>query len=319
MPIKSKIIQLIQTYETIVIHRHVRPDMDAIGSQYGLALILKENYPEKNVYVVGDVNDMSFQATMDSIEDETYKNALAIIVDVAVCRMVSDDRYELAKERIIIDHHQNDTDIQNVSIYYTDPNFASACEMIIDLARVANYKITSEAATYLYGGMVTDTGRFPYMNQPEKTFELAAYIMRFDPNYQEFYDYLYTESLQKRQTKNLFSQFDITENGVAYRKNDADVIQKSGLEFQSISRGMVNQMAGIKEIPIWANFTEDVENKVIIGEFRSRGITIVDIAKKYGGGGHNQACGATLPDWDTVELVLRDLNERAKENGKNTK
>ena len=63
-------------------------------------------------------------------------------------------------------------------------------------------------------------------------------------------------------------------------KNDTAVIKESGLDFQSISRGMVNQMAGIIEVPIWANFTEDVENNVIVGEFRSRGITIVDIAKK---------------------------------------
>jgi len=319
MPIKSRILELIKSYDRIIIHRHVRPDMDAIGSQYGLYLVLKENYPNKEIYVVGDTNDMSFRATMHTIDSSKYEKALAIITDVAVSRMVSDERYQLASDIIIIDHHQNETDINNVTVYYKDPNFASACEMIVDLIRSFNYLITSEAATYLYGGMVTDTGRFLYMNQPEKTFELASYIMRFDPNYQEFYDYLYTESLQKRQTKNLFSQFEITENGVAFRKNDALVIQKSGLEFQSISRGMVNQMAGIKEIPIWANFTEDTENKVIIGEFRSRGITIVDIAKKYGGGGHNQACGATLQDWSVADLILKDLDERAKEYGKNTK
>jgi len=319
MPIKQKIKELITSYQKIIIHRHQRPDMDAIGSQYGLYLILKENYPEKEIYVVGDISDMSYKAVMHEISDEVYKDALAIITDVSVSRMISDSRYTLASDLIIIDHHQNETDIEKVTLFYKDSNFASAAEMIVDLARAFNYIITSEAATYLYGGMVTDTGRFLYMNQPEKTFELAAYIMRFNPNFQEFYDYLYTETLQKRQTKNLFSQFEVTENGVAYRKNDHELIMKSGLEFQSISRGMVNQMAGIKEIPIWANFTEDFENGVIIGEFRSRGITIVDIAKKYGGGGHNQACGATLSGWDQVDLILKDLDERAKENGKNTK
>jgi bifunctional oligoribonuclease and PAP phosphatase NrnA len=319
MPIKQKIKELITSYQKIIIHRHQRPDMDAIGSQYGLYLVLKENYPQKEIYVVGDITDMSYKAVMHEISDDVYKDALVIITDVSVSRMISDSRYQLASDIIIIDHHQNETDLDNVTIFYKDSNFASAAEMIVDLARAFNYMITSEAATYLYGGMVTDTGRFLYMNQPEKTFELASYIMRFNPNFQEFYDYLYTETLQKRQTKNLFSQFEITENGVAYRKNDYELILKSGLEFQSISRGMVNQMAGIKEIPIWANFTEDYENGVIIGEFRSRGITIVDIAKKYGGGGHNQACGATLSGWDQVDLILKDLDERAKENGKNTK
>jgi phosphoesterase RecJ-like protein len=81
---------------------------------------------------------------------------------------------------------------------------------------------------------------------------------------------------------------------------------------------MVNQMSGIKEIPIWANFTEDVENNAIVCEFRSRGITIVDIAKKYGGGGHNNACGATVETWDEVDLIIKDLDERAKQYAKDT-
>ncbi|AUD63948.1 hypothetical protein BK010_10240 [Tenericutes bacterium MO-XQ] len=319
MNIKHEIKRMIESYHTIIIHRHQRPDMDAIGSQYGLSLLLKENYPNKEIYVVGDLNDMSYLAKMDDIKDDVYQDSLAIITDVSVTRMISDGRYQLAKDIIIIDHHQNDTDVSNVSIFYKDPSFASAAEMIVDLARTFEYKITSEAATYLYGGMVTDTGRFLYMANPSQTFELASYINQFQPDTQSFYDYIYTEPLKKRKTKQLFQNFELTENNVAYRKNDRSVIEESGLDFQSISRGMVNQMAGIIEVPIWVNFTEDVENNVIVGEFRSRGITIVDIAKKYGGGGHNNACGASLKDWDEVELVLKDFDERAKNYAKNTK
>ncbi|PKK92360.1 MAG: DHH family phosphoesterase, partial [Tenericutes bacterium HGW-Tenericutes-7] len=246
--IKKQIYQKISNYQTIIIHRHARPDMDAIGSQYGLYLTIKENFPNKEVYVVGDVNDMCYLATMDDVKDETYQGALAIITDVAVTRMISDPRYALAKERIIIDHHQNDTDVEDVSIFYRDSSFASASEMIVDFIRDYELRITPEAATYLYGGMVTDTGRFMYLNNASKTFELASYITKFNPSFQEFYDYIYTEPLKKRQTKNLFSNFEMTPNNVAYRKNDANLIAESGLEFQAVSRGMVNQMAGIKEV-----------------------------------------------------------------------
>ena len=318
MDIKQHILNKIKQNQDIVIFRHLRPDMDAIGSQYGLALTLKHNFPSKNIYVVGDTAGMTYHAEMDTIDDQTISNALAIIVDVAVSHMVSDQRYTLAKERIIIDHHQNDTDIYN-DIYYRDPSFASAAEMIVDIIKTHHLKVTQEAATYLYGGMVTDTGRFMYLNQPTQTFTLAAFICKFEPNIQDFYDYIYTETLKKRQTKNLFANFEITDHGVAYRKNDYELITQSGLEFQAVSRGMVNQMAGIKEIPIWANFTEDIDNNVIVGEFRARGITIVDIAKKYGGGGHDQACGASLKNWDEVNQILKDLDERAKQHGTHTK
>ncbi len=319
MGIINDIKTKIESYETIILHRHSRPDGDAIGSQYGLKLLLEENYPKKTIYAVGDCNTMCYKAVMDDIGNKAYEGALVIITDVAVSRMISDDRYTLAKDRMIIDHHQNETDVENVSIYYRDTSFASAAEMIIDMAKIYAWKISEEAATYLYGGMVTDTGRFMYLNNPSKTFELAAYITSFKPDVQSFYNHIYTEPLTKRKAKHIFGNFELTDNNVAYRKNTEDVIEQSGLDFQSVSRGMVNQMAGIKEVPIWVSFTEDVENNVIVGEFRSRDITIVDIAKAYGGGGHNHACGASFNDWETVDKAIKDFDERAKEYAKNTK
>ncbi len=314
MNIKNEIKEKIESYDTIVIHRHQRPDMDAIGSQVGLALLLKENYKDKKIYMVGDSNRMSYKSVMDEISDDVYENALVIITDVSVTHMICDDRYKLAKERVIIDHHTNDTNVEDLSIFYKDESFASAAEMIIDLAKTFAWEVTSEAATYLYGGMVTDTGRFMYLKEASQTFELAAYITKFNPDIRDFYNYIYTEPLARRKVKNMFTDFNLTEHLVAYRKNTKEIIKESGLDFQSVSRGMVNQMAGIEEVKIWASFSEDEENNAIIAEFRARGISIVDIAKKYGGGGHAEACGATLKDWQEVDLVLKDLDERAKEN-----
>ena len=47
---KRQIIDKIKQYETIILHRHVRPDPDAYGSQIGLAELIRANYPEKKVY-----------------------------------------------------------------------------------------------------------------------------------------------------------------------------------------------------------------------------------------------------------------------------
>lgn len=310
-------LKYIEKYDKIVIHRHKRPDMDAIGSQMGLYYLIKENYPNKKVYVVGDSNDFMYKAVMDEIPDSFYEDALAIITDVAVSNLVSDDRYKLASEVIVIDHHKNDTDIENVSYFHHLNTYTSACQIIIDLAKELNLKVNSDAATYLYAGMVTDTGRFNYINSDNASgvFSSAAFITKFNPEINEIYNFLYTEDLDKRLTKDMFRSFEVTPNRVAYRKNMQAIIDKSGLDIFSVSRGMVNLMAGIKEIPIWASFTEDSENNVILAELRSRDITIVDIAKKYGGGGHNNACGASLKDFEEVDLMLKDLDERAKEYG----
>ena len=113
--------------------------------------------------------------------------------------------------------------------------------------------------------------------------------------------------------KNYFAaRFNVTEAGVAYLKNTHEVFEKFPREFNDISRGMLSVMSGIDEISIWLNFTYDISKDAIIGEFRSRSIPIVDVAKKYGGGGHALACGATIKNWDEVDLVINDFVELLK-------
>ena len=67
----NKIFNLIKKYNTIIIHRHEKPDGDALGSQIGLKLAILETFPEKEVFVVGDTSEhIKFIGEMDSIEDQ---------------------------------------------------------------------------------------------------------------------------------------------------------------------------------------------------------------------------------------------------------
>ena len=47
MTVFQAILEKIKAYDTIIIHRHQRPDPDAIGSQVGLKEILKTNFQIK--------------------------------------------------------------------------------------------------------------------------------------------------------------------------------------------------------------------------------------------------------------------------------
>lgn len=307
-PILDKIV----AYDTIIIHRHSKPDFDAIGSQVGLKEIIKANFKHKNVYVVGDQNRFDQDNDMEQISDDVFKGALSIIVDVAVAHMVSDERYQLANEVIVIDHHTNDCTISNVSIFLSDPSFSSAAELIATIALDLNLTINERAASFLYAGMVTDTGRFQWLKDPKKTFHIASVLTGLGAKTTELYDFLYVESLESKKMKIDFQSRFVFEDGIAYLKNDQSVFEKYDVDVFTVSRGMVNLASGIEEIKIWLNFTYDKERDIIIGEFRSRGIKIVDLAKKYGGGGHEQACGASLKDWAEVDLIINEFKALAK-------
>lgn len=308
---EKQILEHIKQHNKIIIHRHQYPDLDAYGAQLGLKEIIQTNFPEKLVYVVGDSNDYMYDIKMDEIPDSFYDEALAFVVDTAEYNLVSDKRFSLAKTLIVIDHHLNDTNL-NPNIFYQASKWISCSEMIADIALKSNLLINQMAATYMYAGLVGDSGRFQYLrpDNANHAFYIASELSKQDIDFQKIYEFLYSEPLEVRNSKKTFMNFELTKNLVAYRLNTIGAVNDSNLGFSGVSRGTINLMAGIKEVPIWANFTQNDKGQ-IVAELRSRKISIVDIAKKYGGGGHANACGATLSSWQEVQLLLNDLNERA--------
>lgn len=306
--IKTKI----EKYDKIIIFRHKRPDFDAIGSQIGLKEAILATYPNKTVYAVGDSNRFDKYDEMDNLEDKDFKDALAIIVDVAVKNLISDDRYSLCKEVIVIDHHQNPCDIEG-AYAYIDSSYEAAAAYIYNILEKLGFKISPRSADMLLSGIITDSGRFQYLKDAERLFLIASKLAKLGAKPTELYSWLYTESLEDRLRKiDLQSRMQI-EDGVAFLYIDQELLDKyPEIDVFSMSRGTVNLMAGIEGVPIWANFTYDKDQDLILGEFRSRGIVIADIAKKYGGGGHDNACGARLKDWDEVKLIINDFKKLIK-------
>ena len=301
----------IETYETIIIERHTRPDLDALGSQIGLSLILKNKYPNKNIYIVGDMTKKySFIGKMDEIEDEKFNGALVIIVDVAVSYLVSDKRYTNASKVWVIDHHKNDCDITDYKL--VDTTRSAAAEYIAYLVMKEGIDIPSSAATALYGGIITDSGRFMYGANLSETLRVSASLMDFGADAKYIYDHIYIETLQEREMKNYFQERIKFKDGVAWLENEPEVFDKFQREFNDISRGMLSLMVGIEEIKIWCNFTYDMESNTVKCEFRSRGVEIVDVAKSFGGGGHAYACGCTIPSFQNVDEVIQKFIQLLK-------
>ena len=300
---EKELFEDIKNYDTIVIFRHDKPDLDALGSQVGLYYILKENYPNKKVYMVGDESvKYGFIGKMDIIEDSVIEECLAIIVDVSVSYLVSDKRYTKAKKIWVIDHHKNECDI--TPNWLCDTNRIAAAEYVTYLVEKAGLKIPQYAATSLYGGIVTDSGRFMYGQHLDTTFMIASHLITYGANPKFIYDNIYIESIKDREMKNYFQSRIKMKDGVAWLLNPKEVFDLYPVEFNDISRGMLSLMSGIDEIKIWCNFTYDKESNTVKCESRSRDIPIVDIAKSLGGGGHAMACGATIESFKEVDSII---------------
>ena len=302
----------IKEYGTIIIHRHGRPDGDAMGSQIGLKEAILATYPYKKVYAVGDINQrFSFVGDVDIIEDDVYKNALVIVLDSSDTTMINDERYKLGKYIIKVDHHISKCNYGHLNIVETSE--VSCASLLAKIIFNCNMKLTPKGAQALFTGIVTDSGRFRYDNVTSDTFSVVSKLLKYKFSMDEVYSNLYIEDLDLIKLRaNMVLSFKISDKGVAYLINTQEDIKKYGVDIFTISRGMVNVMSGIRGIDIWANFTDDEEWK-IIAELRSSKYSVNPVAVKYGGGGHKFASGATLPSYDYINRVIEDLEDLMEE------
>jgi phosphoesterase RecJ-like protein len=184
--------------------------------------------------------------------------------------------------------------------------------LVAHLAKEGGLRLNPIAAKALYTGMVNDSGRFRYDATTSRTFSLASFLLETPFDITEIYRHLYADSIEGKKLKAKFVlKIQFTPNNVAYIYTTKEEVAELGVDLFTISRGMVNTMADIKNVDIWCNFTE-TDNGVQC-ELRSSIYNINPIAVKYGGGGHAKASGATVADRETAMAMLQDLDNLSGE------
>ncbi|WP_026676577.1 DHH family phosphoesterase [Fictibacillus gelatini] len=310
---KEKILKEIQNYETIIIHRHVRPDPDALGSQGGLGKIIQASFPEKNVYLVGEEDEsLTFLVEMDHIADSAYDGALVIICDTANVPRISDDRYTLGDKLIKIDHHPNEDPYGD--IMWVDPTASSVSEMIMEFYEFGKDKglvLSDDASRLLYAGIVGDTGRFLYSNTSERTFQYAGKLIQKNFSPQAIYDNMYeVRENVVRLNGYVLQNFSIIDGCVGYIYLSKEILNEFNVTVSEASQ-LVNSFSNVAGLRAWVFFVEEPDQ--IRVRLRSKGPVVNKLAAKFNGGGHPLAAGATVHTMDETKQVLEELRMVCKE------
>ena len=308
---KKVILDKIKEYEKIIIFRHFRPDGDAIGSTKGLKRILELSYPKKKIYLSNaDYSDyMSFLGGDDGeFEDEFYADALGIVIDTATKERISSKKFELCRELVKIDHHIN---VQSYANYeWVEEEKCAACEMIAEFYDTFRneLKLDSVGATYIYAGLVTDSGRFRFRSVSGDSMRYAGLLLDIGVDLDTLYANLYMKEFNTFKFESfVYNKMKITENGVAYFHVTKAIRDKFGLSMEDASAS-VSYMDSIKNSLIWIAFIDSDDGNIRV-RLRSRFVTVNSLAEKYGGGGHACACGATVKSTAEMRKLLKDANE----------
>ncbi|WP_160723985.1 DHH family phosphoesterase [Bacillus sp. USDA818B3_A] len=309
----EQILTTIEQYETIIVHRHVRPDPDAYGSQGGLTAILKASFPEKKIYAVGQEEPtLNFLRRLDVIDDEVYKGALVIVCDTANQDRIDDRRYNTGDKLIKIDHHPNMEPYGD--LLWVDTNASSCSEMIYEFylqGKELGLKMNDEAARLLFAGIVGDTGRFLFPSSTEKTFAYAGELIHYNFSRTELFDRMYELDANIIKLQGYILQnFELQSNGVGSVMITKELLKEYNARPAEASL-LVSSLADVKGIKAWVFFIE--EEKQIRVRLRSKGPVINVVARKFNGGGHPLASGATIYSWDEVDAVIRELGKVCEE------
>lgn len=305
----KQILKKIEQYDVIIIHRHVNPDPDALGSQLGLAKAIQVNYPNKTVYAVGEMsNSLSYLGNMDEIIEKDYHNSLVIVLDTANTDRIDGKFYIHGRELIKIDHHPNHEPYG--TICYVDTTASSTSEIIVSFIRENQLVMTDDIARLLYAGIVGDTGRFLFSNATQQTMLIAAYLREFNFSAVDINRQMIAIDFKTAKFNGYALQnFVLLKHGVGYF-----VITKALMDTYALSYDDTNAVVGlfgnIEEVKCWVVFVEK-EDGTYRARIRSKTVVINTVAEQFDGGGHPFASGANAKNVSEINLLVEKLEEVA--------
>ncbi len=317
--IYKRIYNEIKKHDKIVIARHIGPDPDALGSQFGLKELILNTFPNKKVYCVGaSVAKFKFIGILDKFHESWYDDALLIVTDTPDIKRVDGVDATRFKYKIKIDHHPTVDDYCDIE--FVDDSASSASQLILELAFNTHLKFSNKAAEDLYIGVVSDTNRFMYSYTTAKTFDLISRLIKKTKlDFTSLYEELYLRPFKEIKFQGyLATHMNITPNGLGYLYLTDKVLKEYDMD-ASTANNMVSSFNYIEELYAWVIFSEDKVNDTIRGSIRSRGPIINDVACGFNGGGHAMASGVRLKTMEEVDKLVKALDKRVLEYKKENK
>ena len=312
MNIFKQIYKQIKKYNKIIIARHIGADPDALGSTLGLKEAILNTFPKKEVYVVGaPAARHKYIGQLDKFTEDMYEDSLLIVLDTPNLSRIDGVDVSKFEYKIKIDHHPFIEKYADIELI--DDTSSSASQLVAELIVNTKLVMNKECAEKLFAGIIGDTNRFLYYYTTPKTFDLVSYMLsETNLDFTSIYENMYTRTLHDLRFQSyVINNLTLTGDGFGYIKLNQEVLDEFNIDV-STATNVVNNLTYIDGMYAWAIFAYDKVNNNIRGSIRSRGPIINEVASNYNGGGHIYASGVRVKDFETIELLIDDLNDVCK-------
>ncbi|MFN2317856.1 MAG: bifunctional oligoribonuclease/PAP phosphatase NrnA [Gemmatimonadales bacterium] len=305
--------------QRVVLTTHVNPDGDGLGSEVGLAHMLKAlgvnvaianptPTPPRFDFLFADMPGLD--RTAEAVK--TLRKADVIVVldiaDLGRLGMLSDTVRDAGVPVACVDHHVSEGVLPD-GPRYVDAGAAATGELIFEIAKACGWEVTQAAARALYVALVTDTGGFRFSNTHPRTLRIAAELLETGVDPESVYVDVYANAPEGR--PRLFAEALQTlvvepEYGLAWVTVPPGAVERHGVTADDLD-GVVEFPRSIAGVRLALLFREIHQGRVKVS-LRSVGkVDVAAFAKQFGGGGHTKAAGVSL-EGSMAEVQARILS-----------
>ena len=307
----KQLIKIIKKSKRVAVFGHQSPDGDCLGCISALSFLFKKYNIQYDNFIDDDIPErLRFLQLKDvnSIEFDINNYDLLISVDVASARLLGKykETFVNFKNTIVIDHHLK-RDL-NGKVCYVDSKKASCCEVIYELLKKAKVHFTAEVATYLYLGVVDDTGCFLHDNTTAYTHKVAYHLINDGANLKLInYNIAKYQSLKTFYINKLLDNMIVFDDNVYYLCISHKFMKDNNFSKSEIG-DYVNKLVNLENCKISFVISEKQKNLFSVSLRCLQGYDVSKVANKFGGGGHIQASGCEITG-DFNDILKKVIQE----------
>ncbi len=303
MQLFSRMNEIIDAAQTILVASHIDPDGDALGTQLAFAaylhsidkqvvLVRDGEIPDKYLFLPGVENiSLTSPEFLANLNFDT-----AVILECPDLKRIGRANQLLdSSVRVLnIDHHLDNADFGEVN--WINSASSSVGEMVYEYFAWLGYSITPEVATALFTAIMTDTGRFRFNSTSARTLQIAGELVAAGAKPQMITDQIYF-SMQPEAMKlvgKILNEIEYHFNGKLCVLTMTNEMLKATGANKHDSEGIIDFTLFTKGVDAGL-FIKEHSDSSVKASLRSRdGINVASIAAHFGGGGHFNAAGCTI-------------------------
>lgn len=304
----DSVIDYIIDNDNFLISSHINPDGDNIGSSLAMYRFLKK-LNKKVVYVMNDpypenlmfLYDSEVKKRSSDLEEKIGYNVIALDSGDYKRICVDKEILEGAKEIICIDHHITNGDY--AAIKYIDEEESSTCESVYNVIRryedrTGNEIIDKDISTYLYTGLVTDTGNFMYSNTKPSSYIMAVHLINKGARKSEVIENIYQSNKVNfyKILGEALNNIEIINSKIAIITVTKEMMDKYGVEYDDID-AITPYTRDIKGVELGIFIKEKNTSEIKVSLRSKEYVDCAELASQFGGGGHKRAAGVSFRDF----------------------